>query len=172
MAKTRKKTAKKKPRKRKTKRKVGHPKGKAKKNVRRAKVARRATRRPIARGTAGLIRQVQVYHRQLSAEQADLEAQITAMDRAIEALGSAAKSRPGGQRRRAGTRRGIRPGSLNDYISKVLRRGKRAMTPGEVTKRVVQAGYKTKSKSLSNQVSNALGKMPGVKKLRRGLYKA
>ncbi len=166
----RKKAAKKKTRKRKAKRKVGRPKGK--KKARRAKVARRATRRPIARGTAGLIRQIQVYHRQLSAEQSDLEAQISAMDRAIEALGGSAKTRPGGQGRRAGTRRGIRPGSLKDHISKVLRRSKRAMTPGEVTKRLVQAGYKTKSKSLSNQVSNALGQMPGVKKVRRGLYRA
>ncbi len=166
-----KKAAKKKTRKRKAKRKVGRPKG-TKKKVRRAKVARRAARRPIARGTAGLIRQMQVYHRKLSAEQADLEAQITAMDRAIVALGGAAKTRPGGQGRRAGTRRGIRPGSLKDHIAKVLRRGKKAMTPGEVTKRLVQAGYKTGSKSLSNQVSNALGQMPGVKKLRRGLFQA
>ncbi len=143
----------------------------AKKKVRRAKVARRATRRPIARGTVGLIRQMQVYHRRLSAEQADLEAQITAMDRAIEALGGTAKTKPAGHGRRAGTRRGgPRRGSLRDYILRVLRGKVRPMSPAKIAARVKKAGYKTKSKSLSNQVSNALGNMPGVKRLRRGLY--
>ncbi len=170
MAKTRKKTAKKKTRKRKAKRKVGRPKGK--KKVRRAKAAHRARRRPIARGTAGLIRQMQVYHRRLSAEQADLEAQITAMDRAIEILGGAAKTKPAVKGRRGSTRRGPRPGSLGDYILRVIRGKVRPMSLAKIADRVKKAGYKTKSKNLPNMVSNTLAQMAGVKKVGRGLYRA
>ncbi|MCH7813197.1 MAG: C2H2-type zinc finger protein [Planctomycetes bacterium] len=170
--KTSKKLGKKKTRKRKAKRKPGRPKA-AKKKAVRAKVARRAARRPIAGGTAGLIRQMQVYQGQLSAEQAGLEAQITAVDQAIEALGSSVKTKPVGPRRRAGTRRGgPRRGSLGDYILRVIRGKVRPMSLAKIADRVKKAGYKTKSKSLANMVSNTLAQLPGVKKVGRGLYRA
>lgn len=188
-AKTRKKTAKKKARKRKAKRKVGRPKvakkkagkrrakgkvrrGKGKKKVRQAKVARRATRRPLARGTAGLMREMQVHQRQLSAQQADLEAQVTAIDNAIETLGGAAKTTPAGRGRRGRARRGARPGSLKDFILRVLRGKVRPMSPAKIAARVKKAGFKTKTKDLPKMVSNALGQMRGVKKAGRGLYRA
>ena len=78
--KARKKTAKKRTRKRKAERKVRRPKGTKKK-------VRRARRRPVARGTAGLIRQLQAHQRALSAKHAEVEAQIDAVTGAIEVLG-------------------------------------------------------------------------------------
>ena len=170
-AKTSKKLGKKKTRKRKAKRKVGRPKGS--KKVRRAKVARRAAHRPFARGTAGLIREMQVHHRQLSTQQADLEAQITAIGDAIQAVGGTAKTKPAGKGRRGSTRRGgPRPGSLKDYILRVLRGKARPVSPAKIAARVKKAGYKTKTKNLPNMVSNALGQIRGVKKVGRGLYRA
>ena len=166
------KTAKKKAGKRKAKRRVGRPKGK--KKVRRAKVAHRAARRPLAGGAAGLIRQMQARQRQLSAQQADLEAQITAIGDAIQAVGGTAKTKPAGKKgRRGSTRRGgPRPGSLKDYILRVLRGKARPASPVKIAARVKKAGYKTKSKNLPNMVSNTLSQMAGVKKVGRGLYRA
>ncbi len=171
-AKASRKLGKKKTRRRKAKREVGRPKG-SKKKVRRAKVARRAARRPLTRGAAGLIRELQVRQRQLSGQQAALEAQITAIDNAIQALGGAAKAKPAGKGRRGSTRRGgPRPGSLKDYILRVLRGKVRPMSPAKIAARVKKAGYKTKTKNLPNMVSNALGQIRGVKKVGRGLYRA
>jgi len=163
--KARKKTGKKRTAKPKVKRKVGRPKG-AKRKV------RRAGRRPMARGTAGLIRQLQVHQRQLTARHAELETQRAALDQAIEAMSGKQSARPMRQRRKGTGGRSTRSGSLADHIAKVLRQTKRPMTPGEVAKRVVQAGYQTRGKSLANQVSNALRQMRGVKRVRRGLYRA
>ncbi len=166
------KGTKKKAGKRKSKRRVGRPKGTRKKTLR-AKVARRAIRRPIAGETSGLIRQMQVYQRQLSAQQAGLEAQVTAVASAIEALGGAAKTSPAGKGRRGSPRRGgPRPGSLGDYILRVLRGKVRPMSPAKIAARVKKAGYKTKSKNLPNMVSTTLAQMAGVKKVGRGLYRA
>ncbi|MHC4092112.1 MAG: HTH domain-containing protein [Planctomycetota bacterium] len=157
-AKGRKKTAKKKARKRK---------------VRRAKVARRSARRPVTGGTAGLIRQMQVHQRRLTAQHADLEARITGITSAIEAMGAAgAAPQPVRRRRRRRARRGARPGSLKDLIVKVLRGKGRPMRAGEIASRVKKAGYKTKSKNLPNMVSNALATMAGVRKVARGVYRA
>lgn len=184
----RKKRAKKKTRRRKAKRKVGRPKGtkkkagkrkargkvrrgKGKKKVRRAKVARRAARRPLARGTAGLIREMQTHQSQLSAQQADLEAEITAITGAIDAMGAAPAARPARRRRRGRAPRGPRPGSLKDFIARVLRGKVRPMSPAKIADRVKKAGYKTKAKNLPNMVSNALAQTPGVKKAGRGLYR-
>ncbi len=46
------------------------------------------------------------------------------------------------------------------------------MSPAKIATRVKKAGYKTKSKSLANMVSNTLAQMAGVKKVGRGLYRA
>ena len=147
---------------------------KSKKKARRSKVGRRAARRPIARGTAGLIRELQVHQRRVSAQHADLNTQITAVTSAIEALGGAAKTTPAGPRRRArGTRRGEpRRGSLGDCILRVLRGKVRPMSVAKIAVRVKKVGYKTKAKNLPNMVSNTLAQMAGVKKVGRGLYRA
>ena len=79
--------------------------------------------------------------------------------------------KPVGKGRRGVTRRGARPGSLKDYILRVLRGKVKPMSPAEIAPRVKKAGYKTKSKSLANMVSNTLAQMAGVKKVGRGLYR-
>ncbi len=115
---------------------------------------------------------MQIYQRQLSAQQAGLEAQITAIDNAIEALAGAAKTTPARKGRRGSTRRGgPRPGSLGDYILRVIRGKVRPMSLAKIADRVKKAGYKTKSKNLPNMVSNTLAQMVGVKKVGRGLYR-
>ncbi len=96
------------------------------------------------------------------------------MDRAIDALGGvAAKTKPAAKERRGRARRGgPRPGSLKDYILRVLRGKVRPMSPAKIADRVKKAGYKTKAKNLPNMVSNTLAQMAGVKKVGRGLYRA
>jgi uncharacterized C2H2 Zn-finger protein len=183
--KVRKKATKRRPKRkgeRRAKRKVRRLKGRAKKVVRakavrrpmrRRPVRRRAARRAAAAGTSGLARQLQAHRRALSAEHAELEAQIAAVTGALKSLGGAAAPEPAGRgRRRPVRRRAARAGSLKGFILKVLRQSGKPLGPADIAARVVRAGYKTKAKNLPNMVSNALSKTAGVRKAGRGLYRA
>lgn len=147
------------------------PKRKAKRKVARAKAGRRPVRRQARTGAAGLISQMRAHHRQLSARQAELEAQITAITTAIEAMGATAATTPvrRGRRRRVGG--GVRAGSLKDFVIRVLRQSRRPLGPKQLAVSVVRAGYKTRAGNLATLVSNALGQMTGIKKAGRGLYR-
>ncbi|MHC4091465.1 MAG: hypothetical protein ACYSVY_14540, partial [Planctomycetota bacterium] len=116
---------------------------------------------------------LRAHHRQLTARQADLEAQIAALTSALAAMGGTAAA-PGVRRRRRGRRAGGAPraGSLKDVILKVLRQSKGPLSPAQISARVVRAGYKTKAANLPNMVSNALSQTRGVKKAGRGQYHA
>lgn len=55
---------------------------------------------------------------------------------------------------------------------KVLNRSGGSVAVKSISARLKTVGYKTKSKSLGNQVTMALREMPGVTKVGRGLYAA
>ena len=74
-------------------------------------------------------------------------------------------------RPRGSTSRKLRPGSLKDHIHKVLVASSTPVSLRDLTKRVIKSGYKTKSKTLGNQVSAAVASMR-AKKAGRGLYTA
>lgn len=167
--KKRRKVARKPAPKRKVKRKVGRRK--VRRKVARAKAGRRPVRRQARTGAAGLISQMRAHQRQLSARQAELQANITAITAAIEAMGAAAAPTPVRRRRRRRAPRGIRAGSLKDFITRVLRQSRRPLGPKQLAASVVRAGYKTRAGNLATLVSNALGQMTGVKKAGRGLYR-
>jgi hypothetical protein len=63
-----------------------------------------------------------------------------------------------------------RPGSLKDYIVRVLGRASKPMSPREMGMAAIKAGFKTKSKDLTKAVSNTLPKLKGVKKIGFGKY--
>ncbi|HUU85253.1 MAG TPA: C2H2-type zinc finger protein [Phycisphaerae bacterium] len=142
----------------------------------RTKAGGRKTPGPAGRtpagGTGALLRQLQSHQTGLSAQQAALETEIAAVDQAIQAMSGTGAAPPARRSRKGGGSKGVRTGSLTDFVGRVLRRKKRPMTPAEVVQGVKTAGYKTSAKSLPNMVANTLAKMPGVKKVRRGLYQA
>jgi hypothetical protein len=63
-----------------------------------------------------------------------------------------------------------RPGSLKDYIVRVLGKASKPMSPREMGAAAIKAGFKTKSKDLTKAVSNTLPKMKGIKKIGFGKY--
>lgn len=133
-----------------------------------------------------LLNQLRAYHADLASQAAALETEMASIGDAIEAMGSPApaaaasraKGRPGrpkGTANRGGARPGPRPAgtSLKDYITKVLGQSPRAMRVKDITSAVVRAGYKSKSKTLPNQVSTMLADMAKsrkIKKMGRGLF--
>ena len=112
-----------------------------------------------------------------------LDKQISALDRALAAMGSVPKKRrkvrrpaakrvvakrPAGRRARVGRRR---VGSLKDQIASVFSGRKSAMAVKDVTAAVLASGYKTKNKTLSKSVGIALTQMPEMVKIGRGLFR-
>ena len=152
---------------------------------------RRAGRgRALARGVAGdvstrVIGELQAYHGDLLGERVSLDARIGAVARAMAELGAAAPAGPAKRMKRAKTKvkaaarvkmgrppaRGARPGSLRDYIVRVLRQKTTGMSPRDIGASVVKAGFKTKAKDITKAVSNTLPQVRGVKKVGFGIYK-
>jgi len=114
---------------------------------------------------------LQAHRAKLIAQHAALGARLAALSQALEVLGAPSASKPARRRKSRGKKRGLRKGSLPDFIGRVLRQAKEAMSPRDIAARVVKAGYKSKSKNLTNMVSNALASLPGVSRLGRGLYR-
>jgi hypothetical protein len=110
-----------------------------------------------------------------------LDRQIAAINQALAAFGAHVPAAPaapaaraaGPQRggRRGGGGRGVRPGSLKDYIHRVLAGGG-VMAVKDIAAGVVKAGFKSKNKTLAKSVGIALAKMPGVKRVGRGKFRA
>lgn len=109
---------------------------------------------------------LQAYAQQLVAHRAQIEAQLTAVQQALQAMGSAAVIRRGPGRPRGG---GPRPGSLKDHIARVMG-GRGVMTVKDITDGVIASGYDTKNKTLAKSVGIALTEMPNVAKLSRGKF--
>jgi len=115
---------------------------------------------------------MKTYHQSLLAERNAIEQRIEAVGEAITAMGmqapAVAATKRGPKRARAAVA-GTRPGSLKAYIGEVLSKTGGPVSVKDITQGVVRAGYKTKSKTLGNQVSAAIAEM-NVKKVGRGLY--
>lgn len=121
----------------------------------------------------------------LKRERDELVARVAELDSELAEYGAQMASgttAPAAKReRKAGAKkRGPRPsggalrtGSLKDYIMQVV--GSSPMTPADIATAVVNAGYKTTSKTLAQSVSVAcaqLVKAGHVKKEGRGKYRA
>lgn len=160
----------------------------AKRKMKRRKktAARKVTKRAVGakrgpRSTAGVAQAVsglQAYRKELLAQRVEFDAKLSAVDKALSAMGtstrqSAAKSvrrvgRPPAVR--TGRGRGLRPGSLKSYIAKVMSGGA-VMPVRNIATGVLKSGYKTKNKTLAKSVGIALTEMPGVKKVARGSFR-
>lgn len=173
----------------KTRAKVGRPKRVSAKRVGRPKgrVARRGV--SIGLATPRFLGEMQAYRSALLTQRASLDVQIDAVGRALGEMGLATKAtptrrttkkrakpkvkaRPRAKAKKRGPAVGkIRAGSLRDYIGRVLKQRSTPMSPAEIGTRVVQAGFKTKSKDITKAVSNTLPKMTNVNKVGFGKYK-
>ncbi len=134
---------------------------------------------------SGVLDGMHAYHAQLAAECNRIQSAMAALESAMMVMGGGAPAaapspvkrgpgRPPG--RPAAARPGPRPAgkSLKDYISKVLSGGS-ILSVKDITQKVQQAGYPTRSNNLSNQVSMALSQMQKAKQLKkvgRGQYTA
>jgi len=155
----------------------------AKKRAKRAKLAGKkrvvkrkarvlSARKAPASGGLRMLREMKVYHADLTAMRSSLDAQIGAIEAAMEAMtGIQAKAAPRPKRRAPVRGRG-RAGSLKDSVVGVLRKHRTPMSPRELSSAVVRAGYKTKAKDLTKAISNILPQLKMVKKVGRGMYRA
>jgi hypothetical protein len=130
---------------------------------------------------------MRAYHNELSSRCAELQQEMDALSNAMNTMQGAGGVRGrGGRRSRGAARRRSAPGgratagrraegqSLKDYIANVLSSAGAAMRMTDITKGVMAAGYPTRSRNLSNQVSMALAAMTRKRRIRkvgRGLYR-
>jgi hypothetical protein len=105
----------------------------------------------------------------MSAERAALDAQISALESALAAMGTGVTARNGATRVRASSER--RAGSLKDHIQRVLAKAGAPMAVSDITAAVVRSGFKSKNKTLGTSVGIALADMPGVRRVGRGVYR-
>jgi hypothetical protein len=148
---------------------------------RRKAVAKKTYGKMVTRsaGISGAVLGLKTYLGELSLQRADLDAQIQAVTRALEAMGGhpvAARipGRPGRPPGRPPGRRpggkALRPGSLKAFIADVLSSGG-IMAVKDITSGVLKAGYKTQNKTLAKSVGIALTEMRGVAKVGRGRFR-
>jgi hypothetical protein len=108
-------------------------------------------------------------HAHLTARRAELDGRITALDQALAALdGSPAAAGTAGRRATGGS---PRPGSLKEFIRRVLRADGGPMRVMDIAQAVLDAGFRTGDKTLRHSVSVALRHLRGVKKVERGVYR-
>ncbi len=123
-----------------------------------------------------LVSDMRAYHSDLLAQRSSLEDRIDALTRAMDALGTAVPVTTG---RRTGRKKkrgrpagsGVRAGSLNDHVVRVLRQTTKPMSPREISDKVVRAGFKSQAKDVTKAVSNKLAELRNVKKVGFGLYR-
>ncbi len=131
-------------------------------------------------GADRILAELRSFHGELAAQQEALNGQMAAVGSAIEAMGATpapARARvgrpagagPGRPGRPKGS--GGRPGSLKDFMMRVLKQTSRPLSPKEIASNIVRAGYKTKAKDLTKAVSNALPQLKGIKKMGFGQYR-
>ncbi len=164
------------------------PKAKTTKKAKRSSVKRRVVRTvaaseakigPIRRsstrssGFEGIIDAMKAQQGELLTQRTSLDAQIDAFARAMEAIGVATST---GRTSQAGKKRGRpvaavgRPGSLKNYIVRVLGQSSKPMSPKDIGTRVKKAGFKTKAKDLTKAVGNTLPSVKNVKRVGYGKY--
>lgn len=165
----------------KAKRGPGRPKGSGRKVGRPAGTTARARTTAFDDDGARVLSEMASYQTLLSAQRESLDAKIDAVAEAMRALGGAAPARvgkkpgrkagskpgpkPGRKRGRpVGKKSGARPGSLKDFIVRVLGQTTKPMSPADIGSKVKRAGFKTKAKDLTKAVSNVL---PTIKKIKR-----
>ena len=146
--------------------------------AKRARVKKRARKgKPQAKRPPGgpnarlLLTGLKQYHQELVRRSATVQVEMSAVASAIEAMGAAVPTAP------AKARPGPRPrgGSLKEFIVRVLASSPGPMSVKQIGTGVVRAGYRTKSKSLGNQVSMGLTQMAKkrqIRKVSRGMYRA
>jgi hypothetical protein len=113
---------------------------------------------------------MQVYRSGLVAKHTQVAAQIEAIDRALAALGAAART-PAARPTRGRGGAGLRRGSLKYYVERVLRARGGAMAVKDVAAAVRKAGFKSKNKTLGKSVGIAMTQMPNVRKVSRGVFR-
>jgi hypothetical protein len=64
-----------------------------------------------------------------------------------------------------------RPGSLKDFIVRVLSAASGPMSVKDIAAGVLEAGYKSKNRTLAKSVGIALAQMPEVARVRRGVFR-
>ena len=158
----------------KAKARVGRPKGVSSKIGLRP---RKGAARILGEGSARVISEMQAYHNTLIAQRTSVDVQIDAFARAMKTLGAATprrvkRRRPARGRPARGrpVGRAPRPGSLRDFIVRILRQSSRPMGPNEIGISVKRAGFKTKAKDLTKAVSNTIPAVTNIKKVGFGLY--
>jgi hypothetical protein len=143
-------------------------------------IFRRRGRPPKAfAGMNQAIQSLKSYVSGLMAQRAQLDAQIQAVEQALKVIGATTAAAaapamppaaPAGKRGRPAGGGGVRPGSMKDYILKVLAGG-RVMRVNEIAQAILDAGFKTKNQTLAKSVGIALAQMPQLKKVGRGKYR-
>jgi len=156
------------------------PKSKAGSTLPRGPVFRRRGRPPKAfAGMSQAVQSLKSYLSGLTAQRAQLDAQIQAVEQALRVMGATptaaaapapAPAAPAAKRGRPARGGGVRPGSMKDYILKVLAGG-RVMRVNEIAQAILDAGFKTKNQTLAKSVGIALSQMPQLKKVGRGKYR-
>ena len=63
-----------------------------------------------------------------------------------------------------------RAGSLKDHIQRVLTNDATPVPVAESVAAFIRSGFKSKNKTLATSVGIALADMPGVRRVRRGVY--
>jgi hypothetical protein len=145
-------------------------------------MARKGARRGRPRRDAnldfgGVLGNLEAAERALAAQRSDIDSKIAAIRQAIRAMGGAASvGSPAAAVRVAAAgpgrgRHGPRPGSLKEYIVKVLSAAGGAMAVKDITAGVLKAGFKTRNKTLAKSVGIALTDTPGVVKVGRGRFR-
>jgi hypothetical protein len=143
------------------------------KNPRRA--VARPSQAPAARtgSFAGLVSSLQSSHRALVAERDTLSAQIAALESAMNAVSGSGVVRNGKaamRKARDGSAAEYRAGSLKDHVHRVLSKSSTPLPVSEIAASVVRSGFKSKNKTLATTVGIALADMPGVRRVKRGVY--
>jgi hypothetical protein len=125
---------------------------------------------------SGAICSLQGYCAELGAQREALDTQIQAVQQALAVMGmpvTAARAAVRGPRRGPGRPPAVggpRPGSLKAFILNVLRGGGiRAVK--DITAGVLDAGYKTKNRTLAKSVGIALTELKNVTKVGRGRFR-
>lgn len=152
---------------------VGRPKGIRAKVGRPPKRSAVRARRTLGDESARLLSGMRDYHNELMTRRSSLETEIGAIASAIEAMGAVAPQKRAGRKpkRARSARAHVRAGSLKDYIGRVLRQHTKPMSPNDIARRVLKAGFKTKAKDFPKAISNTLPEMKIVKKVGFGMYR-
>lgn len=116
------------------------------------------------KGLPRMLDSFQKFRTELLARRGQLDQQIQGIDALVGALQGR------GRTVRVTGGRGARAGSLKDHIQQVLQKSGQPMAVREITQTVVDNGYVTSNKTLANSVSLELPKIPGVRRVSRGIF--